>query len=145
MRAVIQRVNEASVSVDDKLISHIDKGLLIFIGFKFDDKVESFDKFIDKIVNLRIFEDANNKMNLSLKDVCGSVLLISQFTLYADTKKGYRPSFTSAMSYDDANVLYDIFIEKFKEKYDNIKTGIFGSDMKVGLINDGPVTIIMEE
>ena len=144
MKVVIQRVKEASVSIDGKIISKINNGLLLFVGFKIYDNVDDIDYMVDKILNLRIFED-NDKMNLSVKDVQGGILSVSQFTLYADTKKGCRPSFTSAMKYDDAIKMYDIFNDKLKKKYDNIETGIFGADMKINLINDGPVTILLEE
>lgn len=145
MKVVIQRVKHASVTIDEKLYSNICNGILILVGFTHGDNEDKINKMVNKIVNLRIFEDNNNKMNLNIKDVDGSILSVSQFTLYADTKKGNRPSFVSALNYNEAEKLYDIFNKKLSESIENVKTGIFGSDMKVELLNDGPITILMEE
>lgn len=145
MKVVIQRVTKASVTIDNSLYSSIEKGLLILVGFTQGDTIEKIDKITNKIINLRIFEDDSNKMNLNIKDIDGSIMSVSQFTLYADTKKGNRPSFINALEYEKAKELYEIFNAELNKKVDNVKTGIFGSDMKVELLNDGPITIIMEE
>lgn len=145
MKVVIQRVTASSVTISGKLYSKIENGLLILVGFTKGDNQEKIIKMVNKIINLRIFEDNNNKMNLNIKDINGSIMSVSQFTLYADTKKGNRPSFVSALDYKSAEKLYNIFNDELSKQIDNVKTGIFGSDMKVELLNDGPVTIIMEE
>ena len=147
MKLCIQRVKEASVTVQGKRISQIDSGLLIFIGISKKDNKQIVDEVVKKIIHLRIFEDENNKMNLSLKDIDGEVLIVSQFTLYADCNKGNRPSFIESANYKDAEILYNYFIEKFKQSYNDtkVKTGEFGEDMQVSIINDGPVTIILEK
>ena len=144
MRAVIQRVNEASVTVDGKFISKIDKGFLVLVGIKTNDTLDQCDHLINKILNLRIFEDENLKMNKSISDLNLEILLVSQFTLYADCKKGNRPSFINAMPPAQAKEFYQKFIDQFKQKYPKVKNGIFGAYMKVSLINDGPVTIILD-
>jgi len=144
MRIIIQRTNEAEVKVNNKIVGKIDKGLVLLVGFTIDDCIQDIEYMIDKIINLRIFDDENNKMNLSLKDVNGSILSISQFTLYADSNKGRRPSFDKALSYIEAEKLYSIFNIKLKESNINVQTGIYGENMKVKLINDGPVTIIID-
>ena len=147
MRAVVQRVSKASVSVKvNNYYSSIDKGLLIFLGIKTGDTEADVNFVADKCVNLRLFEDAENKMNLSLKDVNGEVLLISQFTLYGETAKGNRPSFSDAAIPGEAIPLYDSFIEHLKNilGIDKVKTGIFGAMMDVESINYGPVTVIVE-
>lgn len=144
MKVIVQRVIESSVTINGKLYSKIDNGLLLLVGFTFGDNQEKIDKMVKKIINLRIFEDNNKKLNLSIKDINGSIMSVSQFTLYSDTNKGNRPSFVSALPYEEALVLYETFNQKLSCEIDNVKTGIFGSDMKVELINDGPVTIIME-
>ena len=146
MRAVIQRVLEAKVVVNNKIISKIGKGLLVFICFEKEDKKEFMDKFVDKIINLRIFEDNQGKMNLSLKDIDGEILIVSQFTLAADCKKGRRPFFGNAMDIKEAKKWFEEFIEKVKKSYkqDKVFSGEFQADMKVHLINDGPVTIILD-
>ena len=144
MRAVIQRVNSASVEVDKKIISKINQGLLIFLGIHFSDSEKDLDWLVKKIVGLRIFSDENEKMNLSISDVDGEILIISQFTLFASTKKGNRPSFLLAAKPEKAIPLYQLFIDKMeKETSKKIATGIFGADMKNLLENDGPVTIII--
>lgn len=144
MKVVIQRVKEASVTVDNQLISKIDKGFLLLVGITHGDDEKALLKVADKVANLRIFTDENDKMNLSLKDVQGEVLSISQFTLYADCKKGRRPSFTNAAKPELANELYEKFNELLRGYDLTVKPGIFGADMKVSLLNDGPVTIILD-
>ena len=144
MKFVIQRVREASVTVDGNIEGQIEKGFLVLIGVNTTDTREVADKMVKKLVNMRIFEDANGKTNLALKDVNGSLLLISQFTLYADCKKGNRPSFINAGGPDMANELYEYIIMRCKESVPNVQKGIFGADMKVSLLNDGPFTIILD-
>lgn len=144
MRFLIQRVSKASVKVEDKIIGKIEKGFLVFIGITHGDSTEIADLMIKKLLNLRVFEDKNNKMNLSLNDVKGQLLLVSQFTLYADCKKGNRPSFINAANSQIANKLYEYIVEKCKESIYEVQTGIFGAEMKVELLNDGPVTIILD-
>ncbi len=144
MLAVIQRVNKSSVSINGKNIGKIGKGLLVLLGVAGDDKKADADFMAEKIVNLRIFEDENQKMNLSLIDTKGAMLVISQFTLLGDCRKGRRPSFFRAASPDIANELYERFINQVRKKGINVETGKFGAMMDVELINDGPVTIIVE-
>ena len=144
MKFVIQRVNEASCKVDGNIIGAIEKGFCVFIGVSNEDNQEIADKMVKKLVGLRIFEDENGKTNLALSDVGGSLLLISQFTLYADCKKGYRPSFINAGAPDMANQLYEYIIAKCKETIPNVQTGSFGADMKISLENDGPFTIVLD-
>ncbi len=143
MKVVVQRSKKSSVTIDGKVNGKIDSGYVLLVGFTDGDNETIIDKMINKIVNLRIFEDENEKMNLSLLDVGGEVLSISQFTLYANAKEGRRPSFTSAMNPTDASRLYDVFNEKLRE-FVHVETGIFGADMKVEIYNDGPVTIILD-
>ena len=144
MRALIQRVTSASVKVDGEIVGKIGKGFLIFLGIYEEDTEEKIEKLTKKIVNLRIFNDENDKMNLSIKDVKGEILLISQFTLCADTRKGNRPSFVSAKNPKDANVIYEKTIESIRNEGVIVEKGIFGADMKVELLNDGPVTILLD-
>jgi D-tyrosyl-tRNA(Tyr) deacylase len=145
MRAVIQRVNSASVEVNKKTISKINQGLLVFLGIHISDTERDLDWLVKKIVGLRIFSDENEKMNLSINDVNGEMLIISQFTLFASTKKGNRPSFLLAAKPEKAIPLYQLFIDKIeKETAKKIATGIFGADMKILLENDGPITIIID-
>lgn len=143
MKFVVQRVNEASVAVDGKVIGQIGKGFLVLIGVSDSDTKEIADKMVKKLLGLRIFDDENDKINLSLSDVGGELLLISQFTLYANCKKGYRPSFIEAGAPDMANEMYEYIIEKCQEQF-HVETGEFGADMKVSLQNDGPFTIILD-
>ncbi len=143
MKFVIQRVSNAQVKVDGKVTGKINKGFVVLIGITHTDNTEIADKMIKKMVNLRVFSDENDKMNLALKDVDGGLLLISQFTLYADCKKGNRPSFIDAAKPDYANELYAYIVEKCKENCNRVQTGMFGADMKVELLNDGPVTIVL--
>ena len=145
MRVVVQRVKEASVSVSEKIIGLIDHGLVVFVSFVDDDTIDDLDWMSKKIINLRIFRDKDDKMNNSLLDVDGNILLISQFTLHASIKKGNRPSFIKAAKPDFANDMYQKFIKALEEKFGiSIQTGKFGADMKVGLVNDGPITIIID-
>lgn len=145
MRFIVQRVKKSQVDIDGKTVGKIDKGFMVLIGITHNDTKEIADYLVNKLINLRVFEDENGKMNLSLKDIEGSLLLISQFTLYADCSGGNRPSFTNAAKPDFANELYEYIINQCKEQIKNVQTGIFGADMKVSLINDGPVTIILEK
>ena len=144
MRFVIQRVLNSNVEVDNKVVGKIGKGFMVLIGIKHEDNKEVADLMVKKLLNLRVFSDENDKMNLSLKDVNGELLLVSQFTLYADCKKGNRPSFINSAKPDYANELHEYIIEKCKESGFKVQTGIFGADMKVGLVNDGPVTIVLD-
>ena len=144
MKFVIQRVNNAKVTIDGKVNGAIDKGFMVLIGIGEGDTKEDADKYLKKMINMRIFEDENDKMNLSLKDVDGQLLLVSQFTLYASCKKGNRPSFTEAAKPLEAEALYDYIVAEAKKQIPVVETGIFGADMKVSLENDGPVTIILE-
>lgn len=144
MRVVIQRVQRASVTIDGQVHGAIDKGYLVLLGVGHEDDEKTADRIVKKMINLRIFPDENDKINLSLKDVGGSLLVVSQFTLYADCSHGNRPGFTCAAKPDQANALYEYFVEKCREQVDNVQTGSFGADMKVELVNDGPFTIILE-
>lgn len=144
MKFVIQRVQHASVTVDQKVIGKIEKGFLVFIGVSNDDTKEIADKLVKKLVGLRIFEDENGKTNLSLADVDGSLLLVSQFTLYANCKKGYRPSFIEAGAPDMANEMYEYIIQECKKSIPVVEKGEFGADMKIELLNDGPFTILLD-
>lgn len=144
MRALIQRVTSANVKVEGKIVGEIGKGFLIFLGIYEEDTEENIEKLTKKIVNLRIFNDENDKMNLSIKDVKGEILLISQFTLCADTRKGNRPSFISVKNPHDAKKIYEKTIESIKNENIVVEKGIFGADMKVELLNDGPVTILLD-
>lgn len=145
MKFIVQRVNKSQVEVEEKIVGKIDKGFMVLIGITHNDTKEIADFLVRKLINLRVFEDENGKMNLSLKDVQGSLLLISQFTLYSDCTSGNRPSFTNAAKPEFANELYEYIIEECKKQIPNVQTGIFGADMQVSLVNDGPVTIILEK
>ncbi len=144
MKFVIQRVTHASVTVDGAVLGKIEKGFMVLIGVEDSDTQAVADKMISKMLGLRIFEDEAGKMNLALKDVGGGLLLISQFTLYADCKKGNRPSFVKAGKPDMAEPMYEYIIEKCREQIENTQKGQFGADMKVELLNDGPVTIVLD-
>ena len=144
MKFVIQRVTSASCRVNNEVTGQINKGFLVFIGISDNDTIEIADKMIKKLLGLRIFEDENGKTNLALKDVKGELLLISQFTLYADCKKGNRPSFTRAGKPEIANKMYEYIIDKCKTENLVVEKGIFGADMKISLLNDGPFTIILD-
>lgn len=144
MKFVIQRVTHAEVEVEQEIIGSIQNGYLVLIGIAEDDNEEIADKLVKKLLGLRIFADENGKTNLSLKDVSGSLLLISQFTLYADCRKGNRPSFVNAGNPEKANELYEYIIEKCRDEVPDVQTGSFGADMKITLLNDGPFTIILD-
>ena len=144
MRFVIQRVTEASVTIDGEISGKIGKGYLVLIGVADTDTKEIADKMIRKMIGLRIFEDEQGKTNLSLADVDGGLLLVSQFTLYANCKRGNRPSYIEAGKPDMANEMYEYIIEKCRESVDEVQTGEFGADMKVQLLNDGPFTILLD-
>lgn len=144
MKFVIQRVTECSVTVDGKVIGAIGKGFLVLIGAGREDTRANADALVKKMIGLRIFEDANGKTNLSLKDVDGSLLLVSQFTLYANCKKGNRPSFIEAGAPDKAEALYEYIIRECRKSVPNVRTGQFGAEMQVSLVNDGPFTILLD-
>ncbi len=143
MKVVVQRVKKASCTVDNKITGKINNGLMVLVGFTDGDNYENIAKMAEKVVNLRIFNDENGVMNLSVLDTNGSILSISQFTLYADTKKGHRPSYINAMKGEEATKLYDMFNDELR-KYLHVETDIFGADMDIELINSGPTTIILE-
>ena len=143
MRVLVQRSLESCVKVDGNVVGKINDGLVLLVGFTLDDTSKDIDYMVKKVLNLRIFDDGNGIMNRSILDVCGSILSISQFTLYGDTKKGNRPSYMNAMGSDTATLLYNEFNKKLSE-YVTVETGIFGADMQVSIINDGPVTIWLE-
>lgn len=144
MKVVIQRVLSSSVEVDNKIVGKINEGLTILVGFSKNDTYEKIDKIVNKIIKLRIFDDNNHIMNKSILDIGGSILSISQFTLYANVKKGNRPSYIDAMKSSEAEKLYDYFNNELS-KYIEVKQGVFGSNMKLNIENNGPVTIIIEE
>lgn len=145
MRLLIQRVKHAKVEVENETIGKINHGIVVLLGVTHEDTKEMADFLVNKLCNLRIFTDENKKMNLSIQDVQGELLIISQFTLYADTAKGNRPSFVQAANPNDAETLYEYFIEKCKEKNLKVEHGKFGAHMEVSLLNDGPVTILLEK
>lgn len=144
MRFIIQRVTESSVVIDGETVGKIGKGYLVLIGIAESDTKETADRLLKKMIGLRIFEDENGKTNLSLADVCGSLLLVSQFTLYANCRKGNRPSFIEAGSPDKAEELYEYIIEECKKTVPDVQTGRFGAEMEVSLVNDGPFTILLD-
>lgn len=144
MKVLVQRSLESSVTVDNKIVGKIDKGLVLLVGFTEGDNTKDIEYLAKKVVNLRIFDDEDGIMNKSLLDSGGSILSISQFTLYADSKKGNRPSYIKALKSNEALPLYEEFNNKLKEYNVNVETGIFGADMKVDITNDGPITIILE-
>ncbi|MDY0236683.1 MAG: D-aminoacyl-tRNA deacylase [Gudongella sp.] len=144
MRAVVQRVNRADVRVDNKIIGNIKKGLLVYLGIGKEDDSSDIDYLVKKVIGLRIFEDNNEKMNLSISDINGEILVISQFTLYGDVRKGKRPSFTDSAHPNIGNDYYMKFVEKVKESGIKVQTGEFGAHMEVEYINDGPVTILID-
>ena len=143
MRVLVQRSLNSSVEVDDKTTGSIDNGLVLLVGFTEGDNIDTIKYLVKKVVNLRIFDDENGVMNKSILDVGGSILSISQFTLYADTSKGNRPSYVKALGGEEATKLYDLFNKELSE-YVDVSTGIFGADMKVSITNNGPVTILLE-
>lgn len=143
MRVIVQRSLNSSVSVDNKVVGKIDRGFVLLVGFHVNDSIDEIDYMIKKILKLRVFDDDNGVMNKSIIDIKGEILSVSQFTLYADTKNGNRPSYTNSMKSNEAEKLYDIFNNKLRENI-KVETGIFGSNMKLNITNDGPVTIILE-
>lgn len=145
MRLVVQRVSSASCEVDGKITGKIDNGFMVLCGITHDDTKENADFLAKKLCNLRVFEDENEKMNLNIKQVGGKLLVISQFTLYADTTQGNRPSFINAAKPDYANELYEYFMDKCREEGLEVEKGIFGAHMNISLVNDGPVTIMLEK
>lgn len=145
MKIVLQRVKHAQVNIDNNTVGKINEGLLLFIGIGNNDNESIADRLVKKVCNLRIFEDENKKMNKSIKDIGGELLVVSQFTLYADCKNGNRPSFTNACEPNKANEIYEYFKSKCMEEVKIVESGVFGADMKIELLNDGPVTIILEE
>lgn len=144
MRVVIQRVNKAKCEIDGKITGEIGQGYMILVGFGQDDNKETVDKMVKKVLNLRIFEDENEKMNYNIGKIGGSILSISQFTLYADCTEGNRPSFANALNPVEATKLYDYFNESLRSNGVNTQTGVFGADMQISLVNDGPVTIVLD-
>lgn len=144
MRAVVQRVKSASVSVEGETVAKTGAGILVLLGIAADDTQKDMEYIADKCIHLRIFEDADDVMNLSVDDIGGEILLVSQFTLYGDARKGRRPSYSKAAPPDTANSLYEQAVSVFRQKYANIKTGRFQAHMEVELINDGPVTILLD-
>ena len=145
MKIVVQRVSKAQVEVEGKIVGKIEKGFLVLLGVTHGDTKEQADYIVKKLCNLRLFTDENGKMNLSLKDVGGELLIVSQFTLYADTSSGNRPSFINAEKPEEANKLYEYVCKECEKKGIKVEKGIFGAHMKVSLLNDGPVTIIIEK
>jgi len=144
MRIVLQRVSSAAVTTDNRILGKIGKGLLVLLGVASDDTYEIADKMIDKIKSLRIFADQNGKTNLSSVDICGEILVVSQFTLYADCRKGNRPGFTNAAEPGYANNMYNYFIDKCRGNFKDVQHGEFGADMSVSLVNDGPFTLVLD-
>lgn len=145
MKLVVQRVKNAKVEVKEKVVGKIDKGYMILVGITHEDTKETVEYLAKKVCSLRVFSDENGKMNLNIKDINGEILIVSQFTLYADCVRGNRPSFTNAAKPEEANMLYEYFCEKVSENGIKVEKGIFGADMQVSLLNDGPVTIILEK
>ena len=144
MKIVIQRVKKASVAVDNKIVGSINYGMLLLVGFTINDNEEDINYLVDKVINLRIFDDENGVMNKSLLDINGEILSVSQFTLYADARKGRRPSYDLALKSEESRILYELFNNKLKEQNIKVATGIFQAEMEVSLVNDGPVTILLE-
>ena len=144
MRIVLTTVLSASVTIDNQVVGRINRGFCVLVGFTHDDTKETVDKMLDKMLSLRVFPDENGLTNLSIYDINGEILSVSQFTLYADLAKGRRPSFVNAMKPDDAKALYEYFSEQIKVKYGSVQTGVFGADMKVSSVNDGPFTVILD-
>lgn len=144
MRAVIQRVDFSKVEVEENIIGDINKGLLVLLGVEDSDTDDDLKYMVDKVINLRIFEDENDKMNLSLLDVKGELMVVSQFTLYGDCRKGRRPNFMGAAKPDFANAMYEKFLDECKKHIEKVEAGSFGAHMKISLLNDGPVTILLD-
>ncbi|SHO49415.1 D-aminoacyl-tRNA deacylase [Anaerocolumna xylanovorans] len=145
MKVVIQRVKHASVTIEEKIKGSINRGFLLLIGIGKEDTRETVDKYLDKILKLRIFDDEEGKTNLSLNDINGDIMAISQFTLYADCRKGNRPNFLNAAGPKEAKELYEYFLKSCKEKYGRVESGEFGADMKIDLLNDGPFTVVLDK
>lgn len=143
MRVIVQRVKNANVKVDEKIVGEIDYGYMLLVGFTYGDTLDNIKEMVKKIINLRIMDDEEGIMNKNILDVGGSILSVSQFTLYADTKKGNRPSYVKALPGEEANKLYEMFNEELR-KYLKVETGVFGAEMLVSIVNDGPVTITLE-
>lgn len=143
MRVIVQRVKEANVKVEGKIVGQIENGYMLLVGFTYGDTIDNIKEMVKKVINLRIMDDENGVMNKSILDTGGSILSVSQFTLYADTKKGNRPSYINALPGEEANKLYDLFNKELR-KYIKVETGVFGAEMLVSLINDGPITITLE-
>ena len=143
MRVIVQRVKEANVKVEEKIVGQIENGYMLLVGFTYGDTIDNIKEVVKKVINLRIMDDENGVMNKSILDTGGSILSVSQFTLYADTKKGTRPSYINALPGEEANKLYDLFNKELR-KYIKVETGVFGAEMLVSLINDGPITITLE-
>ncbi len=144
MKIVVQNVLEANLKINDKLIARISRGFVVFVGFTFGDDKRIVEKMAEKLVNMRVFQDENGKTNLSLKDIDGEILSVSQFTLYGDISSGRRPTFVNALDHYEANSLYEYFNKVLSDIFGPIQVGIFGADMKVNLINDGPFTMILD-
>lgn len=144
MKGLIQRVSQASVKVDDQVVGEIGAGLLLLLGVEKEDNEARAEKLLQKVLNYRVFADDGGKMNYSLQDVQGGLLIVSQFTLVADTRKGLRPSFSSGATPADGERLYNHFVMQARSQWNNVATGLFGADMKVALVNDGPVTFLLE-
>lgn len=144
MKGLIQRVSEASVNVDGSTVGKIDGGILLLLGVEKGDSQQEADRLLNKVLSYRIFDDESGKMNLSLTDIGGALLIVSQFTIVADTKKGLRPGFSSGATPDDGLSLYNYFVAQAKRRYSKVETGCYGADMKVSLVNDGPVTFLLE-
>ena len=144
MIGLLQRVTRASVDVDDRTIGAIEQGLMVLVGIEKTDNVQTADRLLQRLLGYRVFSDCDGKMNLSVQDINGGMLLVPQFTLVADTKKGMRPSFSSAATPEQGEQLFDYFVEQARQQYNNVQTGKFGADMKVSLINDGPVTFTLK-
>ncbi len=145
MRALVQRITYSTLKVDGEIIAKTGKGLIVYLGVKKGDSEEEVEYVAKKVAGLRVFEDEDGKMNLSVKDVGGEILAVSQFTLYGDTKKGFRPSFFEAEEPNSANELFELFKEKLNANNVSVKSGIFGADMKIEYLNDGPVSVIVEK
>ncbi|MBR1971627.1 MAG: D-tyrosyl-tRNA(Tyr) deacylase [Clostridia bacterium] len=145
MRALVQRITYSTLKVDGEIIAKTGKGLIVYLGVKKGDSEEEVEYVAKKVAGLRVFEDEDGKMNLSVKDVGGEILAVSQFTLYGDTKKGFRPSFFEAEEPNRANALFELFKEKLNANNVSVKSGIFGADMKIEYLNDGPVSVIVEK
>ena len=144
MKIIVQKCIKSNVKVNNKIVGSIDKGLMLLVGFTHKDNEKIIDYMVDKVINLRIFDDDNGVMNKSLLDIGGSILSVSQFTLYGDTSKGRRPSYIKALNGNEANTLYNLFNKKLRDKNIRVECGVFGAEMEVSLINDGPVTLIIE-